>query len=166
MKKRAKPRAKPQMTPTTAAMGIAVMLSVVETPARNTTASMPSLKTAEKQSRKMAQLVPFPLFFCLCRTKVVCSQTAHSLSLLCVVGSYEATGRRMDHLHRLLVRSPELALPLALIVHEAQHSKTQDCNKEGGHKVDVALEDCAPLAREHAVLRHIEHDDEGHSYQY
>ena len=67
VKNRMKPQASPQMMPTTAAMGMAVTLSVVDTPARNTTASMPSLNTAEKHSSKMAQLVPLPPCCCFCR---------------------------------------------------------------------------------------------------
>ena len=47
------------MIPSTKAMGIAVTDVVVETPARKMTASIPSLKTAEKHSKKMAQLVVF-----------------------------------------------------------------------------------------------------------
>lgn len=53
------PQARPQMIPTTKGIGMADTLVVVDTPAKKMTASIPSLKTAEKQSRKMAQFVVF-----------------------------------------------------------------------------------------------------------
>ena len=60
----------------------------------------------------------------------------------------------------------ELALPLLLVVHEAQHGKAKQRNQEGGQEIDIALEDGLALAGKHRVLGDVEHDDEDDSDQY
>ena len=62
-------------------------------------------------------------------------------------------------LSHLCGRFLELALPLALVIHEAQHGKGEQGDEEGGQQVDVALEDQRASAVQDARFGRIEDAD-------